>query len=82
MENKIIEILGDSSEESKVGRLVKVENNVEKIIKDLYATNPDGTVLEGADPKCVTWEAIGSEGGPLGEGESLFVKTTTYNTEK
>ena len=82
LENKIIEILGDSSEESKVGRLVKVENNVEKIIKDLYATNPDGTVLEGADPKFVTWEALGSEGGPLGEGESLFVKTTTYNTEK
>lgn len=82
LENKIIEILGDSSEESKVGRLVKVENNVEKIIKDLYATNPDGTVLEGVDPKFVTWEALGSEGGPLGEGESLFVKTTTYNTEK
>lgn len=82
LENKIIEILGDSSDESKVGRLVKVENNVEKIIKDLYATNPDGTVLEGVDPKFVTWEALGSEGGPLGEGESLFVKTTTYNTEK
>lgn len=82
LENKIIEILGDSSEESKVGRLVKVENNVEKIIKDLYATNPEGTVLEGVDPKFVTWEALGSEGGPLGEGESLFVKTTTYNTEK
>lgn len=82
LENKIIEILGDSSEESKVGRLVKVENNVEKIIRDLYATNPDGTVLEGVDPKFVTWEALGSEGGPLGEGESLFVKTTTYNTEK
>lgn len=82
LENKIIEILGDSSEESKVGRLVKVENNVEKIIKDLYATNPDGTILEGVDPKFVTWEALGSEGGPLGEGESLFVKTTTYNTEK
>ena len=82
LENKIIEILGDSSEESKVGRLVKVENNVEKIIKDLYATNPDGTALEGVDPKFVTWEALGSEGGPLGEGESLFVKTTTYNTEK
>ena len=82
LENKIIEILGDSSEESKVGRLVKVENNVEKIIKDLYATNPDGAVLEGVDPKFVTWEALGSEGGPLGEGESLFVKTTTYNTEK
>ncbi len=82
LENKIIEVLGDSSNESKVGRLVKVENNVEKIIKDLYATNPDGTVLEGVDPKFVTWEALGSEGGPLGEGESLFVKTTTYNTEK
>ena len=82
LENKIIEVLGDSSDESKVGRLVKVENNVEKIIKDLYATNPDGTVLEGVDPKFVTWEALGSEGGPLGEGESLFVKTTTYNTEK
>lgn len=82
LENKIIEILGDSSEESKVGRLVKVENNVEKIIKDLYATNPDGTILEGVDPKFVTWDALGSEGGPLGEGESLFVKTTTYNTEK
>ena len=82
LENKIIEILGDSSEESKVGRLVKVENNVEKIIKDLYATNPNGTALEGVDPKFVTWEALGSEGGPLGEGESLFVKTTTYNTEK
>lgn len=82
LENKIIEILGDGSEESKVGRLVKVENNVEKIIKDLYATNPDGIALEGVDPKFVTWEALGSEGGPLGEGESLFVKTTTYNTEK
>lgn len=82
LENKIVEILGDSSDKSKVGRLVKVENNVEKIIKDLYATNPDGTALEGVDPKFVTWEALGSEGGPLGEGESLFVKTTTYNTEK
>lgn len=82
LESKIIEILGDQSDETKVGRLIKVENNVTQIIKDLYATDSEGEPIPDLNPKFVTWEALGSEEGNLGEGESLFVKTSTYNTEK
>lgn len=82
LESKIIEILGEQSDSTKVGRLVKVEDGITQVIKDLYATDFDGNPIEGLNPKFVTWEALGSEEGNLGEGESLFVKTTTYNQDK
>lgn len=88
LESKIKEILGDQSDSSKTGRLIKVENNVEKVIKDLYATDTDGNPLEGLDPKYVTWEALENAGGLidtsgflLKEEEALIpsIKSTTEN---
>lgn len=54
------------------GILVSTQNEIQNIKDDLY----------GESPKFVTWEALGSEGDNLGEGETLFVKTSAYNNDR
>ena len=79
LQNQLLDILGN---ESATGRLVKVENNATKVLQDLYATDTEGNIIDGLSPKFVTWEQLGSESDTLGEGDSLFVKSSTYKQDK
>ncbi len=79
LQEQMLSILGDLE---TPGRLVKVEDNLTQVLQDLYATDAEGNALENVSPKFVTWEALGSDNDNIGDGQSLFVKTSTYNADK
>lgn len=59
-------------EQEATGILVNSQKEIARIKYDLY----------GYSPKFVTWDALGSTSSELGDGETLFVKTETYNNDK
>lgn len=71
--SKIREIFVPAAEGVEAsGVLVSTQSEINNIKQDLY----------GESPKFVTWKALGSEGDNLGEGETLFVKTSIYDENR